>query len=257
MTALTRMRLPNGTAVLQLNPAETGLQYRDIVATRAYLQYGLTVEPGDTVVDVGANVGISSLFFHWEAPGVRVVAVEPVPLLHEALEANLREHGVDGVALRCGLASEPGTAELTYYPEVTVMTSLYGDPEHDAAVTRAFLHNSGFAPADVDDFVADRHAAETVDCELRTLSDVLADEGVGEVGLLKVNVEKAERDVLAGVAEEDWPRIRQLTMQVHDLDAGHVAAVRDELAGRGYDVAVDQDPLLAGTDIHDVFAVRR
>jgi 31-O-methyltransferase len=244
MTALTRMRLPNGTAVLQLNPAETGLQYRDIVATRAYLQHGLTVEPGDTVVDVGANVGISCLFFHWEAPGVRVVAVEPVPLLHEALEANLREHGVDGVALRCGLASEPGTAELTYYPAVTVMTSLYGDPEHDAAVTRAFLHNSGFAPADVDDFVADRHAAETVDCELRTLSDVLADEGVGEVGLL-------------GVAEEDWPRIRQLTMQVHDLDAGHVAAVRDELAGRGYDVAVDQDPLLAGTDIHDVFAVRR
>lgn len=29
-----------------------------------------------------------------------------------------------------------------------------------------------------------------------------------EVGLLKINVERAEWDVLAGIAEQDWPKVR-------------------------------------------------
>ena len=80
---------------------------------------------------------------------------------------------------------------------------------------------------------------------------------MGEVALLKVNVEKAECDVLAGLDARDWPRVRQITMQVHDLDAGRVAAVRRDLERRGFAVAVDQDPLLAGTEIFDLFAWRR
>lgn len=30
-----------------------------------------------------------------------------------------------------------------------------------------------------------------------------------EVGLLKINVERAEWDVLAGVADEDWPKVQR------------------------------------------------
>src|SRR5438132_5849777 len=146
---LMPMRLPNGTTVVQLNPAETSLQYRDIVATRAYLQHGLTVEPGATVFDVGANIGISSLFFHWEAEAVRIFAFEPVPTLFEALEANMERHDVDAVLFQCGLSRETGRAHLTCYPEVTVMSSAYADPEYDAAVTRTFLLNSGFDRQDV------------------------------------------------------------------------------------------------------------
>jgi len=253
--ALAPMRLPNGSTVVQLNPAETSLMYRDIVATRAYLQHGLELGPGATVFDVGANIGISTLFFHWEAERTRVYAFEPVPLLFEALRANVEEHGVAAVLFPCGLGREPGRVELTYYPDVTVMTSAYADPEHDAAVTRTFLENSGFAVDDVEDMMRDRHETETLECEVRTLSDVLAEHRVERIDLLKVNVEKAEGDVLAGIDERDWPKVRQLTMQVHDL-GGRVESVRRDLVRRGYTVAVDQDPLLAGTDIFDLYARR-
>lgn len=252
-SGLTRMALPNGRTVLQLNPAETSLQYRDIVTTRAYLQHGLAVRAGDTVVDVGANVGLSCLFFHWEAPGVRIVAVEPVPQLFAALRANLELEGVRASALCCGLSSRAGEADLTYYPEVTVMTSQYGDPEHDAAVTRTFLLNTGLDPGDADELSSGRHQHTTVPCELRTLSQVIAAEGIERIDLLKINVEKAEHDVLAGINEPDWRRVRQITMQVHDID-DRVAAVRAELERRGFRVAVDQDPLLEGTDIFDLYA---
>lgn len=254
-TQLAPMRLPNGATVLQLNPAETSLQYRDIVATRAYLDHGLSVEAGSTVLDVGANIGLSCLFFHWEAPDVRILAFEPAPLPFAALEANLAAHGVKGRAFPCAVGDRPGTAELVYYPAVTAMTSMYADPEHDTEITRVFLRNSGIDPYDIDDLVAGRHETERMHCPVTTVSSVIATEDVDEIELLKINVEKAESDVLAGIEEEDWPRIRQLTMQVHDLD-GRVEVVRGDLSRRGFRVAVDQDPLLAGTDIFDLFARR-
>jgi 31-O-methyltransferase len=254
--ALTRMRLPNGCGVLQVNQAETSLQYRDIVATRAYLAHALRLERGATVFDVGANIGISTLFFHWEAPDVRVFSFEPVPILFEALAANVASHGVDAVLFDCGLGRARGRTRLVYYPDVTVMSSAYADPEHDAAVTRAFLVNSGFGPEDVDDLMRDRHETETVECELRTVSDVINEHAVERVDLLKVNVEKAEADVLEGIEECHWPKVRQVTMQVHDV-AGRARTMCRDLERRGFESHLDQDPLLAGTDIFDLYARRR
>jgi hypothetical protein len=34
-----------------------------------------------------------------------------------------------------------------------------------------------------------------------------------EVGLLKINVERAEMDVLAGIQEQDWPKVRACRRQ--------------------------------------------
>jgi FkbM family methyltransferase len=249
------MRLPNGQEVFQINPAETSLMYRNIVSGRSYLQHGVELRAGSTVFDVGANVGIATLFFHWECPSVRVFAFEPAPELFKALQANIETHHVDAVACDLALSDTSGTRQFTYYPDTTVMTGFYADPVDDARLTRAFLHNSGFDEVDVEDLSAHRHGTQTGNCRQTTLSEVVRSYGIDEVDLLKVNVEKAEQDVLDGIDGDDWPKIRQLTIQLHDL-AGRLDAVRQQLHERGYRVHVDQDPLLAGTEIYELFAVR-
>ena len=40
------------------------------------------------------------------------------------------------------------------------------------------------------------------------------------VDLLKVDVERAEKEVLEGILPSDWPKIRQVAMEVHDVDGG-------------------------------------
>lgn len=249
------MRLPNGWKVLQLNSGETSLQYRDIVQSRAYLRYGLRVERGAVVFDVGANIGMSCLSFHAEAPGVRIFAFEPAPKLLAPLRANMLAHGVDARVVACALGRTRGHAEFTYYPHVNVMTSMYADPDRDMQVTRTFLVNSGFDASDVEDLLDGLHATESFTAEVRTVSDVVAEFGVERIDLLKVNVEKAESDVLAGIADDDWPKVRQLTMQVHDLRVP-VDEVAAQLAARGFAVDVDQDPLLVDTDVFDLYARR-
>jgi FkbM family methyltransferase len=249
------MTLPDGHVVFQLDPAETSLQYRSIIGDRSYFRYGVRLEPGMTVFDVGANIGMAALAFHWECPGTRILAFEPARPLYDALRANLAAHGLNAKAFDCALSHTPGSAVLTVYPETTAMSSMYADVAHDAEVTRTFLANSGFAPEDVADMAEGRHVTQEQECPVRTISEVMAAEGVTRIGLLKINVEKAECDVLAGIAPEDWPAVDQIVMQVHDI-GGRLASVRDDLTARGFRVDTGQDPLLDGTDIFDVYARR-
>jgi len=65
---------------------------------------------------------------------------------------------------------------------------------------------------------------ETFDCPLVTVSDVIDAHGLSDVGLLKVDVERAELDVLRGVREEHWPLVRQVAMEVHDGGGEGVAS---------------------------------
>jgi 31-O-methyltransferase len=249
------MRLPNGLQVMQLNPGETSLQYRNIFVNREYGKHGIRLEPSSVIFDIGANIGIASLYFHAECPDARIFAFEPAAPLFEALRANIAQCGSGARAFCRAVGARPGTAMLTIYPDTTAMSSIYADPLEDQAVTRQFLANSGFAGADIEDMVAGRYDSIAQECEVTTVSMLLAELRLDRLDLLKINVEKAESDVMAGIIAGDWPKVRQLVMQVHDID-GRLAKVRSDLTKRGYDVFVRQDPLLRGTEIYDLAARR-
>lgn len=71
--------------------------------------------------------------------------------------------------------------------------------------------------------------------QLTTVSALLRrpELGLGNgVDLLKVDVERAELAVLRGVDAADWPRIRQVSMEVHDVD-GQLERVLDLLRTQG------------------------
>jgi hypothetical protein len=68
---------------------------------------------------------------------------------------------------------------------------------------------------EIEESLRGRFAAERLPCELRTLSDALHRESIDRVDLIKIDVEKTELDVLAGIEDSDSPRIRQLVMELH------------------------------------------
>ena len=74
-----------------------------------------------------------------------------------------------------------------------------------------------------------------------TVSDVIDAHGLDSVTMLKVDVERAELDVLAGVSESHWPRIHRVNLECHDT-SGSLDRVLDLLRRRaGFDdVRVDR-----------------
>lgn len=97
---------------------------------------------------------------------------------------------------------------------------------------------------------------EVVDCPVRTLSEVMAQEALDRVHLLKIDVERAELDVLAGLGPGDWAKVQQLVVEVHDMK-GRVQHMEAMLTGFGFHVAVDQAADLLGSSLYTLYCVRQ
>jgi len=60
---------------------------------------------------------------------------------------------------------------------------------------------------------------------------------------------KSELDVLLGVDEQDWSKIKQVLVEVHDLD-NRVEKITDLLKTYGLqEIIVEQEPVFKGTNI--------
>jgi hypothetical protein len=116
--------------------------------------------------------------------------------------------------------------------------------------------NAGFTPRHAEMFLDSKFKKVTFPCRLRTLSEIIDEERVTRIDLLKIDVEKSEREVLAGIREVHWGIIRQVVVEVHD-EHGALDEVRDVLAERDFETIVEQDPQLRDTTIVGVFARRR
>lgn len=252
---MRRLHLPDGLEVFSLNADETRFVHREVFEARCYLQHGIELRDGDCVFDVGANIGLATVFFHRERRGVRIFAFEPSPVACECLRANVELHGADARVFECGLSREPGTAEFTFYPANSVMSGFDADLEADRGATKTYMVNSGVAPQDAERLLGFKFRKTTFPCPLRTLSEIVDQERVARIDLLKVDVEKSEREVLAGIRSDHWDLIRQAVIEVHD-ETGGLDQVQTLLAKHGLGVVTEQDPLLKGTSLFTVFASR-
>jgi amino acid adenylation domain-containing protein/FkbM family methyltransferase len=255
--------LPDGSLVAHLNKHETDYIYNEIFVLQAYLRHGITIRDGDCIVDAGANIGLFTVFASRLARDLRIVSFEPNPAAFECLLANAGAWG-RGSAVRClplGLSSENGSADLTFFEGLSLLSGFHADAATEREVVRHYVFNqelemrpsAAFAAA-VDDLIDSRLRATTVPAQLRTLSSVIAEQGLERIDLLKINVEKSELNVLRGLRPHDWPKIRQLVIEV-DLQE-NLAPITALLEGHGFEVLVEQDPLLRKTELCYVYAIR-
>lgn len=134
--------LPNNKRIHHLRKAETDFLFGEIFRGGGYLQAAspsgadgdaarLTLRPGDTVVDVGANIGMFALFCAWSAETsgeVTVLSYEPVPSTHAVLEANAALHS-DGErtvleAYAFGLSDAASTTTIHHHPNFSIWSTV-------------------------------------------------------------------------------------------------------------------------------------
>ncbi len=253
------LQLPNGMAVVHLNRAETEFVYDEIFTQRAYAGHGITLPDEACVLDVGANIGLFSLFVSRTCLRPRIYAFEPIPDVFACLQLNTELHGIGARVFECGLADRDGTASFTFYPHVSIISGRFGDAAEERHTVRAFVARSHadetWSDDAVDELLDTRLESRRVECRLRPLSAVIDDERLEAIDLLKIDVEKGELEVLDGVREEHWPRIRQLIVEVHAQD-DRLETVTRRLERRGFLVTAEQDERLRDTALWTLYAVR-
>lgn len=183
-------RMRSGSRLV-LDPRE-GLVYTGTVGWRCFLDgvwephvegyLRAILEPGDTAIDVGANIGyFTAAMAETVGSGGRVLSFEPVPEIRESLTMAIALNGFENVkVLGCALGSRDGEADISVDPRVAGSSSLVSAPLPPSI------------PPSPD--------AYRVNVKVRTLDGLIASGQVdaSNVKLLKVDAEGSELDVLQG-----------------------------------------------------------
>jgi FkbH-like protein/FkbM family methyltransferase len=255
--------LPNGIEIAHLNRYETEYLYKEIFEEHSYLKHGIRLRDGATVLDIGANIGLFSLFVMSRCADATVYAFEPAPAAYDLLKANCDAYGLDVRTFNLGVSDRPKSAAFTFYEKSSVFSGFHAQAGEDAQAIRGVVRTMlGGLGADaavesyVDELTADRMRCTTHECRLTSVSEVLRENRIERVDLLKIDAEKSELAILEGIADHDWPRIEQLVVEIHDRSRDTLARIEGLLRAKGYRCAVEQGRLLEQAGLFSLYATR-
>ncbi|MBX2838602.1 MAG: FkbM family methyltransferase [Gammaproteobacteria bacterium] len=160
---------------------------------------------GDVFLDIGANVGLYSLIAARQCPGVRVIAIEPDPLLANRMKFNARNNGLIIESVPLALSDYEGVG--------TLQRSEYQSGGNQLAVHKDRPSNNSEL-ADVNQ--ANRNI---FDVHVSTLIALCEEHGITKIGTLKIDIEGHELKVLAHFFQNApktlWPN-HIVIERVHD-----------------------------------------
>ena len=258
-----RCVLPNGLEIVHLNQYETDYLYQEIFRDECYLRHGIRIHDGDTVVDIGANIGLFSLFVLNRFPRARIYAFEPSPVVYELLKANCETHGREVHVFQCGVSDQPKSSTFTFYDKSSVFSGFHSNAVEDKKAIDAVVRNILGAEVDlnsrdslVKELTAKRLHRRTYPCQLTSLSEIIRQNEIERIHLLKIDAEKSEFDIIQGIEEAHWPLIDQLVIEVHDRTGEGVKQIEQLLIGKGYTCAIEQERLLENSGLSNIYATR-
>jgi FkbM family methyltransferase len=264
--------LPNGLKIFCIREEEVPILYQQI---NEYFRNGIELHEGDTVFDVGANIGLFSLWVYELCnKNVDIYAFEPIPSVFDVLRANAQRFNPEKIkALPYGLSQESKTLNFAYHLNATALSTAYPDnsKEEQHKLKQAVLRNLKDAPPSVRwlrwlpaflrSLILDRKInkafkVEQVTCQMKTVSEIIREYNIQNIDLLKVDVERSELDVLLGIAEQDWAKIKQVVIEIHDLDH-RVEQIMTLLKKYGLSkITIEQETIFKNSDIFNLYALR-
>lgn len=151
-----------------------------------------TIEP-KVIFDVGANIGVAALYFAARYPEAQIFCFEPLPANVELLCRNTGRNTDRIRVFPRGLSDVAGT--FTY---------------HMSADTRSFgggtFHRIGGDPA------------RTLELPVGAVTDAIADAGVDQVDVFKIDTEGAEWPILRGIPEQIRRNTQAFVGELHSVD---------------------------------------
>jgi FkbM family methyltransferase len=243
------MEQPHGLSILStglvfeyIDQAESDFLYEEIFVRNSYciqndknfkhdIIGNIKLQDNDIVVDVGANIGLFSLFSQIQSKNIHVYAIEPLPPILHVLERNLfnfsrshlgRESQSTFVIIPCGIinsSSNIARREPFFYFSTKPAESTRHLNERNTQqeiLSKYIAENNDMQELfhDVDDSEATSVDFQSYECPVCSLEHIFEHYNIPRIDLLKIDVEGDELNALLsiGSSELSWRKINQIVV---------------------------------------------
>lgn len=159
------------------------------------------------IVDCGANIGLSSVFFINEFPNARIIAIEPEKSNFEMLLKNAEK-----------------------YQNIECLNYGIWSKSCNLLIENNGSGNWGFTTKEVD-FDDDRVIKSI------SIEDILALKDIDYIDILKIDIESAEKEVFENISKELLNKVRVIIIELHDrMKRNCSKTFFDSIADYNYDL---------------------
>ncbi|CDZ78847.1 31-O-demethyl-FK506 methyltransferase FkbM [Legionella massiliensis] len=239
-----------------INEYETRELIYEIFYQNAYLLSNHSFNPGSTIIDVGANIGLFSLFALKQCEyDALIYSFEPIPSTFECLKKNLAPFknktriynlGIGDVVEDCSVeftlfGDDFSTA--TFKPEDKMVSNYNPLLDYDVLLEisqfrdKFLYYQLKFLPF-MRNYLIKRNfknqtSEKKVQCQLTSLGRFIENNGINHIDFIKIDVEGAEFDVVKSIKTAQFPMIQQLCIEVNNID-NRLELISSYLQEQGY-----------------------
>ena len=183
----------------------------EIFVCNVYTPKGFEIKDKDTVVDIGAHIGMFSIFASKFA--LNVYSFEPTNENFAILEENIKLNQATNVhPFKMAVSNKKGEKELFINKNNTGGHSFYKN----------------------------KTGADTLLVKTTSLEDLVDSNNISKIDFLKVDCEGAEYDIILNCPKRILSMIKKISMEYHDIDSNwNVSVLKKFLEGNGFVVKLE------------------
>ena len=184
---IVKKRLAGIKYPVYVRAATTDLSVLMQVLIERHYDCELPLQPS-VIVDAGANVGLSAVFFANKYPEARIVAIEPEPGNFKVLQQN-----------------------VSAYPQIQPVEAALWSKDQPISLVDPGIGAHGFQTVDQNPRNCERHAL----VQAFALDTIMECFGLKTIDILKIDIEGAEKEVLEHSAP--WiDKVNVIMLELHD-----------------------------------------
>jgi FkbM family methyltransferase len=166
---------------------------------------------------------------------------------------------VKGKAFQVAMLDTEKEIDFTYYPQVSIVSGINEDVSEVKEVVRSYIENSEkgkLLSEEIDSLLEVKLESKRIKVKTKTLSQIIEEEKIENIDLLKIDVENSEHLVINGIKDKDWKKIDSIIIEIHDVD-GRLNMIKETLEQKGFQTHVEKEEMLSKDDIlYNLFAIR-
>ncbi|MCA9946748.1 MAG: FkbM family methyltransferase [Anaerolineales bacterium] len=214
------MKFRNGLSVKVRSLMDVWI-VKETCLDRDYEVYGVAIEDGWQVIDIGAGLGDFVLSVAHSRPNCQIWAYEPFPESFQLLEDNMALNQIEQVVARqTAVSGQTGTMKM--------------------ALTGAAVQHITFDAGNPS--VA--QTAPTIEVQSQSLEDLFVEENLARCDFLKIDCEGGEYDILLNATPQTLAKIRHICLEYHDNATPHThSELKAFLEAHNFAVQLSPNPV--------------
>ena len=265
---MKKINLNDGTPIYCLKQTEAIVLDEHI---KGYLSYGFKINNGDTIIDVGANIGVLGIRLSQNLQNINIYAFEPIPEIYNVLEKNSKTSSNPNFkTYMMGLSNISQELVFTYYPNSPALSTSNpevwkNDKSNFISAVQGSIANAPkkfwwakLIPEFITPLIAKylTQGSQKIKSLVIPLSDFINKEKIQKIDLLKIDCEGEELKILLGINDKHWVLIKKIVMEVNDVE-NNLEKIKTLLASKGFkNIQLDKEKGFEKTKLVNIYATR-